>query len=51
MQAKRWESLCVLAFSLPIGMAAQSLRISVYAPAGTVNSIYRRPTTGPRLPA
>ena len=37
MQAKRWESLCILAFSLPIVTAGQALRISVYTPAGTVN--------------
>jgi len=37
MQPTRSWFLCALAFSLPSAVAAQTLRISVYTPAGTVN--------------
>src|SRR4051794_21364077 len=43
MQAKRWQYLCILAFGLPVVTAAQALRISVYAPAGTVNQYLSTP--------
>ena len=43
MQAKPWESLCILAFGFPIVTTAQALRISVYAPAGTVNHYLSTP--------
>ena len=43
MQVKRWESLCILLFSLPLVTAGQALRISVYTPAGTVNKYLSTP--------
>jgi len=43
MQPKRWQFLCILIFSLPLAVAAQTLRISVYTPAGTVNRYLSTP--------
>lgn len=44
MQPKRGGLLCVLILSLPLAIAAQTLRISVYAPAGTVNRYLSTPS-------
>jgi hypothetical protein len=38
-----WQVLCLLVFSLPMGVAGQPLRISVYTPAGTVNRYLSTP--------
>jgi hypothetical protein len=43
MPLNRRTSLCLLALSLPSALAAQTLRISVYAPAGTVNKYLSTP--------
>ena len=43
MQTKRWDSLCILLLSLPVIAAGQALRISVYTPAGTVNTYLSTP--------
>src|ERR1035441_7784871 len=43
MKWTRWQWGCFLLFSLPAAATAQPLRISVYAPAGTVNKYLSTP--------